>query len=77
MTAMKKRQRRFDAPPCNTVRRACTAEAVAAIRVDELNAKHAHVREHFNGVWLNLVRALRSGRRDWWFKSTHPDCYES
>lgn len=25
------------------------------------------------GVWLNLVRALRWGRRDCWFKSSHPD----
>lgn len=27
----------------------------------------------FFEVWLNLVRALGSGPRDWWFKSTHLD----
>src|SRR5262245_40173230 len=26
-----------------------------------------------NGVWLSLARALRSGRRSRWFKSSHPD----
>jgi hypothetical protein len=28
---------------------------------------------HEFGVWLSLARALRSGRRGRWFKSSHPD----
>ncbi|MDA7858602.1 hypothetical protein OAU26_07390 [Mariniblastus sp.] len=50
-----------------------TQDRDIAVALDQIRAT-LHMRDTL-GQWLRTGRALRSGRKGRWFKSSHPDSY--